>query len=366
MGSIITLGLHSLKLLFKSKSLLIVLFLMPLALSALITFGLQKVYVPAVSYLKTEKSFENEIKTLSGKAKEAGIMFKEQSKLYPEVKKQLDNVIDRDVPEVAEYATQNFLSVLLPPYYPATGKIIDNTMISLNTLLVIIFSISWLPAMFGVFLMNQDKKNKTLIPIIAQGISSSQYILSKCFAGLLISLFIAIASVSGYFLGAGSAQMNIAVIQNIAIVSVIGSFCAITISILLSQIISEYKTQVLICGMLVPILVISLFIAAIQAPLIDSSITEIKAQFSVIKNERIPQDKKKFDLLGERQIYDYAQMFAVKLGSEIIPSGVQSLPKRNKATFSDSMLKALNTFSIVSIICIILSMGLSLITFRKQ
>ena len=237
MGSIITLGLHSLKLLFKSKSLLIVLFLMPLALSALITFGLQKVYVPAVSYLKTEKSFENEIKTLSGKAKEAGIMFKEQSKLYPEVKKQLDNVIDRDVPEVAEYATQNFLSVLLPPYYPATGKIIDNTMISLNTLLVIIISISWLPAMFGVFLMNQDKKNKTLIPIIAQGISSSQYILSKCFAGLLISLFIAIASVSGYFLGAGSAQMNIAVIQNIAIVSVIGSFCAITISILLSQII---------------------------------------------------------------------------------------------------------------------------------
>ena len=61
MGSIITLGLHSLKLLFKSKSLLVVLFLIPFALSALITIGLQKFYVPAVSYLKAEKSYDNEI-----------------------------------------------------------------------------------------------------------------------------------------------------------------------------------------------------------------------------------------------------------------------------------------------------------------
>lgn len=374
MGAIITLGLHYLKLLFKSKFLLLLIFLIPFTVSAILTCGLQSTYVPTVTYLKSKQGEKATIEYVSKKALEAAELFKKESKFYPMLKEQLDKGVNRDIPEVTQIATQNFLSVLLPSYYTISGNLLDSTMVSLHTILLILISITWLPAMFGVFLMNQDKKNLTIVPIIAHGVSSSQFLFSKLFAGFLIAAMITIASVLGYCVGSmisskaigSTLQINTNIIHDLLLIGVIGSFCAIALTILVTQIISDLKSQIIICGMLLPLSIMMCFICSIKEPVISSSISAIQAQIPKIKTERIPQDKKVYDLLAERQIYDNAQIFAVKLGSDLIPNALKGLPKTTSVSFSDSMNKAFISFFLIAGICTILSLGLTALRFRKQ
>lgn len=375
MGPIFTLGFHYIKLLFKSKSFLLILFIVPMLISAFVTFGLQRAYVPTVVYLKKKNSELASIDFLSQKAKDAGQLFKDDSELYPMVKKELDFKANNDVPEVAENISRNFLGVLLPSYYPIVGNLIDHSMTNLNTILIILLSISWLPAIVGVFLMNLDKKNQTLIPMMAQGISSNQYVLSKVLAGIFISLFIIFASIIGYSVGAylyhtsnpSSIDILISInaINYIFLIGIIGSICTMSLSFLLAQIIKENMAQIILCGMLVPLFIIFIFLFNIKDTLVESSLSDIKSQTTKIDTKRFELDKK-ITQMGERQIYISAQKFAVKLGSELIPKGLKLLPKSNQAEFSNSMIHPLNAFAFITLLSIILSMGLAFLRFRNQ
>ena len=371
MGSIFTLGMHHLKLLFKSKSLLLVLFLFPFIISAGITYGLQKAYVPLTSNLSKPKCEEESIKFVAKKANDAAEKFKTDSDLYPTIKKQLEGLgMDRDLPEVTANITTNFLEFLLPTYYPKIGKIISHSMSQLNIILIVIFSISFVPAICGVFLMNQDKTDQTMAPIIAQGISSSEYLLSKIFAGFVIACEITLLSLFGYVIGvlmvSGNTTGNLPIYLTLAITCLFGAFSSVTISILFSLIISEFKTQILICGILTPIIIIGVYFCSIKEPVINNSIKDIKDQFAVVKIERLPVDKKVFDLLGERQMYDRSRMAAVKIGSDIIPSAIQKIPSSAEDKIIDSKMCSLIYFLTTAAICIFLSLILSTFRFRKQ
>lgn len=371
MGSIITLGFHSLKLLFKSKWLLLILFLMPLFVSAVVTCGLQMVYKPASTYLLKPHSEEQSIEFIAKKANEAGEKFKLESDLYPAIENQL--AMKTELPELAANTTKHFFKLLLPAYYPKFGKIIDNAMTNLNVIIVILLTISILPAIFGVFLMNFEKKDQTITSIIAQGVSSFEYVFSKLFAGLLISVLITIASLIGYVLGAycnatiTAQKLSISIpnINQIVVLGIAGSFCAIAISILFCLIITDNKSQIIVGGFLTPILVIAIYIFAIHEPVIQDSVKDIKNQFSSVKMERIPVDKKEVSYLAERQFYDRAQMISIKIGGEIIPEAISTISIKKSNTAIDKTNCSLFSFLTIAGISIFLSLLLSVFRFRN-
>lgn len=371
MVSIFTLGFHSLKLLFKSKWLLLIIFLLPLLISTFVTFGLQMAYKPVSSYLIKSNSENDSIEFIAKKAKDAGEMFKNESDLYPVVEKQM--AMKTELPEVVKNTSRHFFKLLLPVYYPKFGKMIDTAMTNLNVILVVLFTISVLPAILGVFIMNLDKKDQTITSIIAYGVSSFEYLFSKLFAGLLLSVLITVASLIGYIVGtyvnaAVTVQkfsIHVANINQIVILGIIGAFCAFAISIMFSFIITENKAQIIVGGFFTPIIVIAIFVFAIQKPIIQNSINDIQTQFSNINIERTPVDKKEVSFLAERQIYDRSQMVAVKIGAEIIPDAILEITKNTPKFSIDQTRITITTFLGITAIVIFLSFFLSILRFRS-
>ncbi|PCJ58472.1 MAG: hypothetical protein COA79_13205 [Planctomycetota bacterium] len=326
-------ALQSIKYLFKNKLLTLLIILFPLICSAGLSFGLQASLLPSIKNLIENKG-KDQVESISKYAKELALEFKTNNpKMHKELKINLeDKFIKKDTHKVAQTIAFQFSQTLIPTYHQLVGRKLAKIMQRTNSIVLILLSISILPALISVFLISQEKQTGTLEAVLAQGVSSQKFLLGKIVAALLINLLILSIIIIGYALGSYLSTsdpiyfqvvFNKITIQSILTIGITGSLATLSFMFLICTLITEFKTQIFI-AFLVPFISIGSFFALTSLELGHSSLDDLNQSTQKIKAKRPTLTKDQSGYRSEKQMYLQTSMKAKMIAEREIPDIILS------------------------------------------